>query len=85
MSKLQNDNIINILKEENETLRKEKEQLRDSIHILFWDYEEETQKLKNRIELLENSLDDNYILIEILKSQNERYEKILQNKKIIKL
>ena len=84
MIKSENDKIISILKEENETLRKEKEQLRDSIHILFWDYEEETQKLKDRIELLENSLDDNYILIEILKSQNERYEKIL-NTKIIKL
>lgn len=84
MIKSENDKIISILKEENETLRKEKEQLRDSIHILFWDYEEETQKLKDRITLLENSLDDNYILIEILKSQNERYEKIL-NTKIIKL
>lgn len=49
------------------------------------DYEEETQKLKDRIELLENSLDDNYILIEILQSQIDRYERKLNLKKIINL
>lgn len=85
MIKLSNEHIIKQLQEENETLRKEKEQLRDSIHILFWDYEEETQKLKDRIELLENSLDDNYILIEILQSQIDRYERKLNLKKIIYL
>ena len=74
MIKLTNEQMIKQLQEENEELREEKEQLRNSIKILFWDYEEETQKLKDRIELLENSLDDNYILIEILKSQIERYE-----------
>ena len=74
-----------ILQEENEDLREQKEQLRNSIKTLFWDYEEETQKLKDRIELLENSLDDNYILIEILQSQIDRYERKLNLKKIINL
>ncbi len=85
MIKLTNEQIIKQLQEENEELREEKEQLRNSIKILFWDYEEETQKLKDRIELLENSLDDNYILIEILQSQIDRYERKLNLKKIIYL
>jgi len=55
------------------------------IHILFVDYEEETLKLKGRIELLENSLDDNDILIEILKSQIERYDRKLGSNKMIEL
>jgi len=49
------------------------------------DYEEETLKLKGRIELLENSLDDNDILIEILKSQIERYDRKLGSNKMIEL
>ena len=81
MIKLTNEQIIKQLQEENEDLREQKEQLRNSIKILFWDYEEETQKLKDRIELLENSLDDNYILIEILQSQIDRYERKLNLKK----
>ena len=85
MIKLTNEQIIKQLQEENEELREQKEQLRNSIKILFWDYEEETQKLKDRIELLENSLDDNYILIEILQSQIDRYERKLNLKKIIYL
>lgn len=85
MIKLTNEQIITQLQEENEDLREQKEQLRNSIKILFWDYEEETQKLKDRIELLENSLDDNYILIEILQSQIDRYERKLNLKKIINL
>ncbi len=85
MIKLTNEQIIKQLQEENEELREQKEQLRNSIKILFWDYEEETQKLKDRIELLENSLDDNYILIEILQSQIDRYERKLNLKKIINL
>lgn len=85
MIKLTNEQIIKQLQEENEDLREQKEQLRNSIKILFWDYEEETQKLKDRIELLENSLDDNYILIEILQSQIDRYERKLNLKKIINL
>lgn len=85
MIKLTNEQIIKQLQEENEDLREQKEQLRNSIKILFWDYEEETQKLKDRIELLENSLDDNYILIEILQSQIDRYERKLNLKKIIYL
>ena len=85
MIKLSNDKIIKQLQEENEELREQKEQLRNSIKTLFWDYEEETQKLKDRIELLENSLDDNYILIEILQSQIDRYERKLNLKKIINL
>ena len=85
MIKLTNEQIITQLQEENEELREQKEQLRNSIKILFWDYEEETQKLKDRIELLENSLDDNYILIEILQSQIDRYERKLNLKKIIYL
>ena len=85
MIKLTNEQIIKQLQEENEELREEKEQLRNSIKILFWDYEEETQKLKDRIELLENSLDENYILIEILQSQIDRYERKLNLKKIIYL
>ncbi len=59
--------------------------LMSCIHILFVDYEEETRKLKDRIELLENSLDDNYILIEILKSQIERYDRKLGSNKMIEL
>lgn len=58
--------------------------LMSCIHIIFVDYEEETQKLKDRIELLENFLDDNYILIEILKSQIERYDRKLGSNKIIR-
>lgn len=85
MIKLTNEQIIKQLQDENEDLREQKEQLRNSIKILFWDYEEETQKLKDRIELLENSLDDNYILIEILQSQIDRYERKLNLKKIINL
>lgn len=85
MIKLSNEQIIKQLQEENEDLREQKEQLRNSIKTLFWDYEEETQKLKDRIELLENSLDDNYILIEILQSQIDRYERKLNLKKIIYL
>lgn len=85
MIKLSNEQIIKQLQEENEELREQKEQLRNSIKTLFWDYEEETQKLKDRIELLENSLDDNYILIEILQSQIDRYERKLNLKKIINL
>ena len=85
MIKLTNEQIIKQLQEENEELEEQKEQLRNSIKILFWDYEEETQKLKDRIELLENSLDDNYILIEILQSQIDRYERKLNLKKIIYL
>ena len=85
MIKLTNEQIIKQLQDENEDLREQKEQLRNSIKILFWDYEEETQKLKDRIELLENSLDDNYILIEILQSQIDRYERKLNLKKIIYL
>lgn len=85
MIKLSNEQIIKQLQEENEDLREQKEQLRNSIKTLFWDYEEETQKLKDRIELLENSLDDNYILIEILQSQVDRYERKLNLKKIIYL
>ncbi len=85
MIKLTNEQIIKQLQEENEDLREQKEQLRNSIKILFWDYEEETQKLKDRIELLENTLDDNYILIEILQSQIDRYERKLNLKKIIYL
>lgn len=85
MIKLSNEQIIKQLQEENEELREQKEQLRNSIKTLFWDYEEETQKLKDRIELLENSLDDNYILIEILQSQIDRYERKLNLKKIIYL
>lgn len=85
MIKLTNEQIITQLQEENEELREQKEQLRNSIKILFWDYEEETQKLKDRIQLLENSLDDNYILIEILQSQIDRYERKLNLKKIINL
>ena len=85
MIKLTNEQIIKQLQEENEDLREQKEQLRNSIKTLFWDYEEETQKLKDRIELLENSLDDNYILIEILQSQIDRYERKLNLKKIIYL
>ena len=85
MIKLTNEQIITQLQEENEDLREQKEQLRNSIKTLFWDYEEETQKLKDRIELLENSLDDNYILIEILQSQIDRYERKLNLKKIIYL
>lgn len=85
MIKLSNEQIIKQLQEENEDLREQKEQLRNSIKTLFWDYEEETQKLKDRIELLENSLDDNYILIEILQSQIDRYERKLNLKKIINL
>ena len=77
MIKFSNEQIIMQLQDENKDLREQKEQLRNSIKILFWDYEEETQKLKDRIELLENSLDDNYMLIEILKSQIERYEQKL--------
>ena len=73
MIKLSNEQIIKQLQEDNEELREQKEQLRNSIKTLFWDYEDETQKLKDRIELLENSLDDNYILIEILQSQIDRY------------
>ena len=53
MIKLSNEQIIKQLQEENEDLREQKEQLRNSIKTLFWDYEEETQKLKDRIELLE--------------------------------
>ena len=85
MIKLSNEQIIKQLQEENEDLREQKEQLRNSIKTLFWDYEEETQKLTDRIELLENSLDDNYILIEILQSQIDRYERKLNLKKIIYL
>lgn len=85
MIKLSNEQIIKQLQEDNEELREQKEQLRNSIKTLFWDYEEETQKLKDRIELLENSLDDNYILIEILQSQIDRYERKLNLKKIIYL
>lgn len=85
MIKLSNEQIIKQLQEENEDLREQKEQLRNSIKTLFWNYEEETQKLKDRIELLENSLDDNYILIEILQSQVDRYERKLNLKKIIYL
>lgn len=85
MIKLSNEQIIKQLQEDNEELREQKEQLRNSIKTLFWDYEEETQKLKDRIELLENSLDDNYILIEILQSQIDRYERKLNLKKIINL
>lgn len=85
MIKLTNEQIIKQLQDENEDLREQKEQLRNSIKILFWDYEEETQRLKDRIELLENSLDDNYILIEILQSQIDRYERKLNLKKIIYL
>lgn len=59
--------------------------LMSCIHILFVDYEEETLKLKGRIELLENSLDDNDILIEILKSQIERYDRKLGSNKMIEL
>lgn len=85
MIKLSNEQIIKQLQEDNEELREQKEQLRNSTKTLFWDYEEETQKLKDRIELLENSLDDNYILIEILQSQIDRYERKLNLKKIIYL
>ena len=85
MIKLSNEQIIKQLQEDNEELREQKEQLRNSIKTLFWDYEDETQKLKDRIELLENSLDDNYILIEILQSQIDRYERKLNLKKIINL
>lgn len=81
MIKLSNEQIIKQLQEDNEELREQKEQLRNSTKTLFWDYEEETQKLKDRIELLENSLDDNYILIEILQSQIDRYERKLNLKK----
>lgn len=59
--------------------------LMSCIHILFVDYEKETQKLKGRIELLEISLDDNYILIEILKSKIERYDRKLGSNKMIEL
>lgn len=39
--------------------------------------EEQNEKLRQRIEILEISADSDYCLIETLKSQNEKYEIII--------